>query len=174
MGTNITSLLKKLKSDMKLHESVGPKLTQEEITKLENKLGLKFPPSYKVFLQDFGDGAYWLYGSQPIDTISQIHNPWLKTIRADAPALIPVDQHNQVPRDSILLLMSEDSNGGSWCWLTSKAQADGEWPLAYYEPFNMKTLCYEVPTFASWLSLLIKNRTEVIRVLDKEDRLGLG
>jgi len=173
MGTKLSSLLKKLKSDMKRHQDVGPRLTQEQIDLLEKRLGLRIPQSYRSLLLEFGDGAYWLYGQQPIDTISQRQGHWLRSIRAEAPGSIAVDGGGQVPIESLVLLMSEDSNGGSWCWLTSQAQPDGEWPLAYYHQSD-KALHYRVPNLVEWLDILVKRKTEVIRALDKELKLGLG
>ena len=146
-------------------------MTESEIQKLEGQNGVKFPLSYKTFLQEFGDGAYWLYGRQPMDSATRPF--WLKALRPQTPDMIPVDGDNLVPRDSLLCLMTEDSNGGSWCWLTSEPDADGEWPLAYYEQFEGK-LFYKVATFADWLNILINNRSEVIRVLDEEGKLDLG
>ena len=66
--------------------------------------------------------------------------------------------------------MTEDSNGGAWCWLTSEKK-ENEWALAYY--INQK-LHFKVENFTEWLNLLTKNGYEVIRELDTEDELGLG
>ena len=118
MKTNIHALIAQLKIDKDRHEQVE-NLTESEIRKLEEQNGVKFPRSYKTFLQEFGDGAYWLYGRQSMDSAKRPF--WLKALHPQTPDMIPVDGDNPVPRDSLLCLMTEDSNGGSWCWLTSGA-----------------------------------------------------
>ena len=169
--TDIYSLVEQLRKDFSMHEEVGAPLAEGEIEAYEEKIGLRLPPSFRFFLSHFGNGAYWLYGCQPLDSTD---NPfWLKDVRPNAPAMIPLDGGGAVAKDSLLCLMTEDSNGGSWCWLTSERDSNGEWPLAYYEPME-KRLFYKVPSFVHWLSLLVKNRQEVIRTLDQDERLCLG
>ena len=79
----------------------------------------------------------------------------------------------EIKVDSLLCLMSEDSNGGAWCWLTSEETKDGEWPLAYYS-LSDKKLHYKVQNFAQRLKILINSKGEVIRELDLDYKLGLG
>ncbi len=79
----------------------------------------------------------------------------------------------QIKVDSLLCLMTEDSNGGAWCWLTSEGKDDGEWALAYYSLHDRK-LYYKVKDFTEWLRLLVMSKGEVIRELDNENKLGLG
>ncbi|TXD49838.1 hypothetical protein [Polaribacter sp. IC073] len=66
--------------------------------------------------------------------------------------------------------MTEDSNGGAWCWLISEEKKDNEWALAYY--IDQK-LHYKVENFTEWLNILAKDGYEVIRELDTEEELGL-
>jgi SMI1-KNR4 cell-wall len=177
MAFGIEPLTRWLNTHAGLHKDVGKRLTDSEILDAEARLGLKLPTSYRSFLTQFGDGAYWLYGCQSVSSLRgnacEHPAPWLKEILPDAPDPVPVVGEGTVPLASLLCLMSEDSNGGSWCWLTSQASAEGEWPLAYYERFEKK-LFYKIPTFCDWLELLITHREEVIRVLDVEEKLGLG
>jgi len=170
-ATDIHSLIKQLKKDSIQHEQVEHPLTAQQIKAFEKETGFQAPPSFSVFLRLFGDGAYWLYGCQPVDSTS---NPsWLGDLRHNAPSMMPVDGGNPISKDSLFCLMTEDSNGGAWCWLTSERDADGECPLAYYG-FVEKKLFYKVESFTRWLSLLVENREEVIRVLDTDDELCLG
>lgn len=68
--------------------------------------------------------------------------------------------------------MTEDSNGGAWCWLTSESDEDGELALAYYDPFK-EELFYKVPNFTNWLEILVREKQEIIRILDVDEVLGL-
>jgi len=168
-NTKIESLIKQLKRDMSRHEGVGPPLTTQDVEEFEKRIDLHIPPSFGTFLTKFGDGAYWLYGCQPIDSSK---NPfWLRDTRPNAPAQVPLEGAESVEIDTLLCLMTEDSNGGAWCWLTSLRTADGEWPLAY---FMDGKLFYQVESFTRWLAILVRNQQEVIRVLDVEERLDLG
>jgi hypothetical protein len=171
MRTAFHELLAQLTKDPDRHQGVGDRLTECEILKLEEENSIKLPQSYKAFLQEFGDGAYWLYGCQAMDSVRRPF--WLKDHHRQTPELVPLDGNGSFPRDSLLCLMAEDSNGGSWCWLTSAPTANGEWPLAYYMP-SEEMLYYKVGGFSDWLNILISRQSEVIRVLDEEDKLGLG
>ncbi|CAM1355284.1 SMI1/KNR4 family protein [Tenacibaculum ascidiaceicola] len=168
--SQMKKLIKILNTDSKQHQEIGAKLTDPEIQKVENELSLKLPPSYKLFLKEFGNGAYSLYMNS-IDDIKQKN--FLNTYRKDLGATIELLNEKEYKVHSLLCLMTEDSNGGAWVWLTSESDENGEWPLAYYS-LNDKKLHYKVENFIEWLRLLTKGRYEVIRELDVENKLGLG
>lgn len=163
-------LISILSSDSIHHQEIGPKLSDSEIQVIENELRLKLPPSYKIFLKEFGNGAYWLYMNS-IDDVKQKN--FLNTYRTDLGTTIELVNEKEYFVDSLLCLMTEDSNGGAWVWLTSESDEKGEWPLAYYS-LSDKKLHYKVENFVEWLRLLTKGKYEVIRELDVEDKLGLG
>jgi hypothetical protein len=152
------------------HKKVGKKLYEEEIKTIEQKLKLSLPISYKIFLKYFGDGGYWVF-NQAIDNIQNYS--WLKDYRKDLNYTIELVGEKSLKVSSLLCLMTEDSNGGAWCWLTSEIKKDGEWPLAYYS-FSDKRLHYKVENFIAWLKILTETKYEVIRELDIEEKLGLG
>lgn len=156
--------------DFNMHENVGSKLSNSEIKEVENELGLKLPSSYKLFLKEFCNGADWLY-LNPIDDIKQ--NSFLNEYHNDVGETIELLGVKEYKVNSLLCLMTEDSNGGAWVWLTSDNTENGEWPLAYYSLIDKK-LHYKVDNFIEWLSILTKCKNEVIRALDVENILGLG
>lgn len=168
---NIHALISKLKKDAKHHQEVGKPLKLADIEAFERKIGVNISPSYSLFLQEFGDGAYWLYGCQPLDATN---NPfWLKDLQPNVPEMVPLES-DYISIESLFCLMTEDSNGGSWCWITSQPSPDGEYPLAYYHSWEKK-LFYKIASFPRWLNILIDNKSEVIRILDEDqDKLGLG
>ena len=163
----ISNAIINLLENFDVHDKVGKKLNDEEIKSIENKLQLKLPASYKIFLKYFGDGGYWVF-SQGIDTIQNYS--YLRDYNQSLEETIQLEEQT-LPVDSLLCLMTEDSNGGAWCWLTSEEKKENEWALAYY--INQK-LHFKVENFTEWLNLLTKNGYEVIRELDTEDELGLG
>ena len=73
----------------------------------------------------------------------------------------------------MLCLMTEDSNGGAWCWITTEDKENGEWSLAYYN-INDEKFYYKVSSFIEWLEIATTCKEEVIRELDVEEILGLG
>jgi hypothetical protein len=171
-NAGLGELIAQLRAKAHLHDQVGDKLTDAEIAEFERVSGFKVPPSYRTFLREFGDGAYWLYDGQPMDSIGRAKSRvWFEHYRPEASAMIPVDGGGVVAKDSLFCLMTEDSNGGAWCWLTSLPDAQGEYPLAYY---SEGTLYYRLPNFTEWLRVLVLNEDEVIRALDTEDKCGLG
>ena len=168
---DIRELVRILKSDNDKHEQVDPPFTDERLAEFERNTKFVAPPSFAIFLKEFGSGAYWLYGRQPIDSAES--PAWLRTYRPNLPNVTEIFGGGNVPTDSLLCLMSEDSNGGAWCWLPTLRSIDGECPLAYWDMASRK-LHYQVSSFAKWLEILIINKDEVIRVLDNEELLGLG
>ncbi len=170
------SLILILKSDSAFHKEVERPITDEEIILTETELGIKLPPSYKHFLKEFGNGAYWLYNvDQPINGINKeygnIH--WLGEHRNYLDDTIESDGFGTFETKKLLCLMTENSNGGAWVWITTENNNDGEWPLAYYNISDRK-LYYKISNFVEWLKIATKSKKEVIRQLDKEFRLGLG
>jgi hypothetical protein len=171
LSTDISSIISQLSSDTNKHTKVGKKLTLQQISDFEKHTKFQVPPSYATFLMEFGDGAYWLYGCQPIDSTQT--PTWFKNFHSEVTHVEIGNNNEDIPIESLFCLMAEDSNGGAWCWLTSKRNAEGEYPLAYYASAENK-LVYEVENFTKWLSLLVNEQDEVIKILDKNDELGLG
>ena len=172
----IKELIKIIIKDSEQHKDIGPKLTDSEIHKAEKELGLSLPYSYKLFLKEFGNGAYWLYHvDQPINGINKeygkIHS--LGKYRNYLRGKIQSDGFGTFKTDTLLCLMTENSNGGAWVWLTSENSESGEWPLAYYSMDDQK-LHFKVDNFVEWIKLLTKCKSEVIRELDKDNILNLG
>ena len=163
-------LIRILNADSKQHQEIGPKLTDIEIQEVERKIGLTLPESYKIFLKEFGNGAYWIYMTS-LDDINRFS--YLKEYRKELGNTIELVGEKEIEVSTLLSLMTEDSNGGAWVWLTSENLESGEWPLAYYS-LSDKKLHYKVKNFTEWLRLLTKCKSEVIRELDVDDKLGLG
>ena len=69
--------------------------------------------------------------------------------------------------------MTEDSNGGAWCWITTENNENGEWSLAYFN-IDDKKFYYKVSNFIEWLEIATTCKEEVIRELDVEEILRLG
>ena len=173
---NMNSLISILKSDSKLHKDVESPITDKEISITESELEIKLPESYKHFLKEFGNGAYWLYHvDQPINGINKEYGKlhWLGEYRTYLDAKIESDGFGSFETKKLLCLMTENSNGGAWVWITTENKDDGEWPLAYYNIDDRK-LYYKISNFIEWLEIATKSKEEVIRQLDIEDRLGLG
>ena len=165
-----------LKEDFKYHQNINSKIDNQEINKLEKDMNIKLPDSYILFLKEFGNGVESLYHiDQPINGINMdfgaIH--WFGKFRKSLGEEIETDGFGIYKKDSLLTLMTENSNGGAWVWLTSQKDENGEWPLAYYNIDDGK-LYYKVNSFKEWIRIATKCKNEVIRELDKENKLGLG
>ncbi|MEE3999986.1 SMI1/KNR4 family protein [Tenacibaculum sp. FZY0031] len=164
----ISKSIVRLLENYHYHENVGKTLTDEEIKVIEEKLNLKLPKSYKLFLKYFGDGGDWVF-VQNIDSIQNggfykeydYHNTLNESVYLG---------EEKVMTESLLSLMSEDSNGGAWCWLTHEEKKGNEWSLAYYMD---GCLHYKVKSFTEWLEVAASDK-EVIREYDVEEKLGLG
>jgi len=168
----IVEYIVQLYKDSNHHTLIGDILTDDEIKEIEEKLGLSLPTSYKLFLKYFGDGGYWVYLNN-IDSAKRLS--YLNNYRENLEETIELVDGNgtMLKVDSLLCLMTEDSNGGAWCWLTSENQESGEWALAYYSLYHNK-LYYKVENFTEWLRILVSSKAEVIRELDLNHELNLG
>jgi hypothetical protein len=71
----IYSLIEQLKKDVERHEDIGNPLTENAVAIFREQSGFELPISFSVFLREFGDGAYWLYGHQPIDSTTVTIQP---------------------------------------------------------------------------------------------------
>ncbi|KAF9659192.1 SMI1/KNR4 family protein [Tenacibaculum sp. Mcav3-52] len=164
----ISKSIVRLLENYHYHENVGKTLTDEEIKMIEEKLNLKLPKSYKLFLKYFGDGGDWVF----VQNIDSIQNggfykeyDYNKTLNE----FVYLGEE-KIMTESLLSLMIGDSNGGAWCWLTHEERKDNEWSLAYYMD---GCLHYKVKNFTEWLEVAASDR-EVIREYDIEEKLGLG
>ena len=164
----ISKSIIKLLENYHYHDNVRKTLIDEEIKIIEEKLNLKLPKSYKLFLKYFGDGGDWVF-VQNIDSIQNggfykeydYHNTLKEYVYLE---------EEKVITESLLSLMTEDSNGGAWCWLTHEEKKDNEWSLVYYID---GCLHYKVKNFTEWLEVVAFEK-EVIREYDVEEKLGLG
>jgi|GEM_PF-3225286 len=171
----MNSLISILKSDLILHKNVESPISDKGTSIAENALGIKLPPSYKHFLNEFGNGVDWLYHvDQPLNGVNKeygnIH--WLGEYRKYLGDKIESDGFGTFETGKLLCVMSENSNGGAWVFITTETNNDEEWPLAFYN--NDNKLYYKVSSFIEWLEIATTYKEEVIRQLDVEYRLGLG
>ncbi len=125
----VETLVAILKSDLSLHKDVHNPVSDQEISLTESELGIKLPASYKHFLKKFGNGATWLYHvDQPVNGVQleygTIH--WLGTYRTSLDSTIASDGFGTFEVKKLLCLMTENSNGGAWVWLTSESEDSGE------------------------------------------------
>ncbi|MBK8626589.1 MAG: SMI1/KNR4 family protein [Saprospiraceae bacterium] len=157
--SKIDSLITILKADMELHIDVANTATDAEIKEAELKLGVQLPSSYKTFVKEFGNGAH------------EIH--WFSEYRNFVPDTVHTDGFGSFAANTLLCLMTEDSNGGAWCWITTEHNENGEWSLAYFN-IDDKKFYYKVSNFIEWLEIATTCKEEVIRELDVEEILGLG
>ena len=168
-NTELVNIVNAIKEDASKHLNIEEKLTDDEILSIEKKIGKSLPESYKHFLKTIGAGAELIY-YQPIDDIRRYN--YLNSFRKLSQEIELVNEKN-VPVNSLLCLMSEDSNGGAWVWLTSEKKENNEWSLAYYSIQDQR-LHFKVANFTEWLKVLYRSKGEVIRELDKDYILGMG
>ena len=166
----ISSIIIELLHDSNDHIEINDTLDDFEINTIENRLGFTLPKSYKIFLKYFGDGGEWVYANA-IDSIQDFS--FLKDYRKKLGNTIQLVGERDVKVDALLCLMTEDSNGGAWVWLTDEVKEANEWSLAYYSMTHEK-LFYKVENFAAWLKILVVCKNEVISELDKDFILELG
>ncbi len=166
---SIPSLVQSIKAS---HDSTP--LTDAQITDFSTKAGFQFPPSYRAFLKELATVTLRLRAftrsSLKISMPQTILGHFKGHTRTRRTPCLLMEPH---PFQRLYCLMTEDSNGGAWCWMTSAGDEDGEVPLAYYDP-SRKKLSYPVPSFSAWLEILVRGKQEVIRSLDLEEKLGLG
>tara|TARA_R100000789_G_scaffold70412_1_gene65899 strand:- start:1010 stop:1549 length:540 start_codon:yes stop_codon:yes gene_type:complete len=173
---NIKQYLSVLIQDSELHGNIGPKLNENNILEAESELGIALPQSFKLFLKEFGNGADWLYHvDQPINGVAKEYGKihWLGKYRKHLGETIESNGFGSFKTKTLLCLMTENSNGGAWVFLTSENSENGEWPLAFYNMDDQK-LYFKVESFTQWIGLAIKCKSEVIRELDEENILNLG
>jgi len=174
--SELDTLITIMKSDMHLHKDVADTIGFDAIKAAEMELGVELPSSYKYFLSKFGNGANWLYHvDQSVNGVDKQYGSMHRfgKYRKLPGDMVNTDGFGTFHKDSLLCLMTDSSNGGAWCFITSENKDTGEWPLAFYN-MNDGKLYYKVSGFMEWLIIAVHTKGEVIRVLDKKHRLGLG
>lgn len=162
----IMDLIIRLTDDYDEHKNIGKKLSDEKISEFEVKKGFNLPNSYKFFLKYFGDGVKHMYNN-PNNSIDQIEKiKWLREYNKSVNDKIEIGNEYKINSSSLLCITEEDSQGGIWCWLTSEKNENGEWPLVYYN-INDKKINYKVFSFTEWLSILVDNKSEVTKELNR-------
>ena len=172
---DINQLIEILKSDSTKHRDVSPIVSKSEIEIFESKIDISLPKSYKIILNQFGNGAGGLYHiDQPVQGIGNkylVPIEWASKFYNNLPKEFESDGFGIINSSELIFLMADNSNGGAWCWIVDRSIKDNEWPLAFL--INQK-LYYKVDNFKEWLKIATTCKGEVIRELDKEYKLGLG
>lgn len=176
---DMMELIKVLKEDE--HE-LYPQASEQDIEMTEATLKTSLPESYKIFLKEFSNGAY-LYMCQEVSSVGEgneqiyaIHKQ--KWTKEDRNAIASFYNDEQVKIEfQKLIPFSLDSNGNTWCFVIDNNYPDNEYPIAYLD-MDKYLLYGKLSGFVEWLSILIREQDEIIRVLYDEDvivdQLGLG
>jgi hypothetical protein len=162
------------------HETY-PSATSEEIDKTELATGHPLPDSYKEFVGHFSNGGY-LFGVQEVSAVGD-GNQQIAAIQnidrinaGEADEMIPFREGGET-RYGNLVPFSLDSNGNEWCFIVDPGRPGNEYEVAYFDTDGRK-LYGRLSGFTEWLSILVREKDEVIRTLyDDEvidDELMLG
>ncbi len=155
------------------HETYPP-ASEAELEQTEQVISVSLPPSYRAFVSRFSNGAY-LFELQEVSAVGD-GNPQVGPIGTFPEGADAIEsQAGRLPAKT-LVPFSFDSNGNYWCFLTSLAAADGEYPVAYFDAEGSR-LVAQLAGFEEWLTILTNEQDEVIRVLGGGryvDELNLG
>ena len=163
------------------HETYPP-ASDDDVAATERALRRPLPPSFRAFLKGFSNGAY-LFMLQEVSAagagnaqIGAIQDVLPNVILASGDTAVGLDSGGSVSAGA-LVPFSLDHNGNCWCFLTSEAAPDGEYPVAYFDA-DHEQLYGRLQGFQAWLTVLVDEQDEVIRTLYDDDvlqgELGLG
>lgn len=148
--------------------------TDDDVMATEIAIGHPLPPSFRAFVTHFSNGAY-LYGVQEVsavgagnDQITSIQKIILPG-RPNPHERIPFREGGEIIGNN-LVPFSLDHNGNAWCFLTESADANGEYPVAYFDTTGRK-LYGKQASFVDWLAILTGTKNEVIRTIYDDDVL---
>ena len=160
-------LIISLADDYDKHKNVGAKLSDIEIEKIEEKLNLTFPESYKLFLKYFGDGADLVYNIQVMKTseATYITNQF-KDLSEELSA-----EDETIQSSSLLSLTKKNNNEIAWYWVVDQSLEDNEWSLACFNSKN-QSIEYTVENFTKWLEFLVKSKNNVVTELQNLENAG--
>jgi antitoxin YobK len=99
--------------------------TLESIEKVEKALGVKFPPSYKQFCLRYGGGGPYP-GISGVDPVDPLNANLGQRVLGDT---IRTREDYQIPRH-LAVIYRDYETGSIWCLDTSKADDNGECPVA--------------------------------------------
>jgi len=155
------------------HETYPP-ASAAELEHTEQVIGVPLPASYRAFVSRFSNGAY-VFEVQEVSAVGP-GNEQIAPIEPFAAGGDVIESPAGPLPAETLVPFSLDSNGNSWCFLTSLPDPGGEYPVAYFDAEGSR-LVAQLAGFEEWLTILTDKRDEVIRVLDGGryvDELNLG
>jgi len=155
------------------HETY-PRALAADLERTERMIDAPLPGSYRAFVTQFSNGAY-VFELQEISAVGA-GNEQIGPIERFPGGSGAIDSPAGPLEAQALVPFSFDSNGNYWCFLTSLPDADGEYPVAYFDAESSR-LVAQLAGFEQWLTILTERKDEVIRVLDGGryvDELNLG
>ncbi|TCP24379.1 SUKH superfamily protein [Tenacibaculum skagerrakense] len=162
-------LIISLADDYDKHKNVGTKLSDIEIEKIEEKLNLTFPESYKLFLKYFGDGADLVYNVKVMKTseATYITNQF-KDLSEELST-----EDETIQSSSLLSLTNKNNNEIAWYWVVDQSLDNNEWGLACFNSKNL-SIEYTVENFTKWLEFLVKSKNNVVTELQNLENAGVS
>ena len=180
--TKIGKLIKILKQTKKEHE-VYPVATNKDLNITEAKIKAVLPKSYVEFVRRFSNGGYLFFIQEVCSVgdsnkkIASIHSVFHKDLltgkalsHSNLNRIIPINNTDLFINRRNLIPFSLDSNGNAWCFLVFNGTIKDEYPVAYLDSQNLK-LYGLLSGFTEWLSILISEKEEVIRVVCNEETI---
>ncbi|MFY7672293.1 SMI1/KNR4 family protein [Tenacibaculum sp. MEBiC06402] len=162
-------LIINLADDYSKHKNIGTKLSDNDISKIEERLELTLPESYKLFLKYFGDGAELVYNapvlnSKKIDYLNKLNKEVNETIESDIATY---------KSSNLLSLTRKSKDGTAWYWFVDKTKEDNEWSLVYFNSKN-QSIEHEVESFTKWVELLVSGKSNVVTELQNKINSGVS
>jgi SMI1 / KNR4 family (SUKH-1) len=178
-NVKIDDLIARLREEGQ-HETYPP-AAAPDVQKTEEGLGKELPDSYKAFVSKFSNGAY-LFEVQEVSAVGD-GNPQIAPIQnidrigeGNPEQRIPFREGGETRYEN-LVPFGLDANGNEWCFVIEGKPPGNEYAVAYLDT-NERKLYGKLSGFTEWLSILVKERDEVIRTLYDDDviydELGLG
>jgi SMI1 / KNR4 family (SUKH-1) len=167
---SIETLIEELRAEAE-HERYPP-ASLEEIKTTEAGFGHPLPDSYKQFVGRFSNGAY-LFLVQEVSAVGD-GNPQIAAIQdierigeGQADEVIPFREGGET-RYGKLVPFGLDANGNEWCFVIEPGRPGNEYDVAYFDTSGRK-LYGRLSGFTEWLSILVREKDEVIRTLYGDD-----
>jgi hypothetical protein len=176
---SIEKLIERLHAEGE-HETYPP-ASPADIEATEAGVGQPLPDSYKEFVSRFSNGAY-LFLVQEVSAVGG-GNPQIVAIqdierigKGLTDEVIPFREGGKASYGN-LVPFGLDANGNEWCFIVEPGRPGNEYEVAYFDTSGRK-LYGRLSGFTEWLSILVREKDEVIRTLYADDviydELGLG
>ena len=148
-----------------LEDSAEPKsvATDEQIAKAEKNMGIKYPETYKTFLEEYANGEIVLFGIEPMISqgleesecsCNERNSARILHIEPEKGSYIFPEKRYISPEKMIAFTYydGDQQSNSHWAFICDKEYSDNDYPVGYITQETENIICV-LKNFETWLDV---------------------